>query len=143
MDDLTFPPVATLIPHAGQYILLDALVACAEAGGDATATIPADSFLLEDGHASPIYGIELIAQTVAAVVGCQRRARGEEPRIGLLISIRLSRFYVAELPIGIPLRVRVANRWGSADLGQFSGDVLLGETVLVHAELGVYAGDLP
>lgn len=138
---MSYPPVVELVPHRPPFVLLDSIEEMVDGCLRACAVIRADSFSLHEGRATPIYGIELIAQAVAAFSGIIERERGGSARIGFIVSCRTVEFLVDELPIGDPLEISVERRWGHDEFGLFLGQVCWGESILVRAELGVFAGD--
>ena len=84
-----FPPVGELVKHKDSMLLLDRIVA---AEGDmmrSETTVRADSVFNLPGRGVPTYvGFELMAQTISANDGLDRRARGEGPVIGFLLGCR-------------------------------------------------------
>ena len=104
---MSYPPIASLVPHAAPMLLLDRL-------GEATATTARCEvrvgatlalFLREDGALPGWVGIELMAQTVAAWSGYQGHQRQEEPQIGLLLGARKYQCHLARLPAGSLLTI--------------------------------------
>ena len=104
---MSYPPIASLVPHAAPMLLLDRL-------GEATATTARCEvrvgatlalFLREDGALPGWVGIELMAQTVAAWSGYQGHLRQEEPQIGLLLGARKYQCHLARLPAGSLLTI--------------------------------------
>jgi predicted hotdog family 3-hydroxylacyl-ACP dehydratase len=85
----TFPPVGELVKHKDELLLLDRIVA---AEGDVVrseTTIRQDNIFFQAGRGVPSYvGFELMAQTISAADGLDRRARGEGPVIGFLLGCR-------------------------------------------------------
>jgi predicted hotdog family 3-hydroxylacyl-ACP dehydratase len=100
-----YPPIAELLPHAGEMVLLDAVV---EAGDERIAcrrTVRADG-LFEDAAGLPAWaGVELMAQAVAAWAGWQARREGRPVRLGFLLGTRHYRCDVDAFPPGTELRV--------------------------------------
>lgn len=84
-----FPPVAELVQHKDSMLLLDRVVA---AEGDmvrSETTIRNDSIFFQPGRGVPAYvGFELMAQTISAADGLDRRARGLGPVMGFLLGCR-------------------------------------------------------
>ena len=104
---MSYPPIASLVPHAAPMLLLDRL-------GEATATTARCEvrvgetlalFLRDDGALPGWVGIELMAQTVAAWSGYQGHLRQEEPQIGLLLGARKYQCHLARLPAGSLLTI--------------------------------------
>ena len=99
---MSYPPITSLVPHAGPMLLLERLCAatattarCEVRVGEALAL-----FLDADGALPGWVGIELMAQTVAAWSGYQGFLRHESPQIGLLLGARNYQCQRARLPAG-------------------------------------------
>lgn len=84
-----FPPVGELVKHKDELLLLDRIVA---AEGDVVrseTTMRSDNVFFQAGRGVPAYvGFELMAQTISAADGIDRRTRGEGPVIGFLLGCR-------------------------------------------------------
>jgi len=96
----SLPPVGELVKHKDSMLLLDRILA---AEGDmmrSETTFRADNvFNLPDRGVPSYVGFELMAQTISAADGLDRRARGEGPVMGFLLGCRrysCARPYFAE-----------------------------------------------
>ena len=105
MSSPDFPPVAEILPHRGQMVLLGRVL---EHGPDATVcgvAIDAQKlFVQNDGSIGSWVGVEYMAQCVGAHAGMLARAVGMEPRVGYLVSSRRLRFHAARFAPGQELR---------------------------------------
>ncbi len=100
-------PIAGLVPHAGDMILLDAVDTFDDESIDARLQVkPAGLFNLPDGSLPAWVGVEIMAQTVAAFAGCQARQAGLPVELGFLLGTRSFQCNVGHFPAGSLLRVR-------------------------------------
>ena len=104
---MSYPPMASLVPHAAPMLLLERL--CAATASTARCEVRVGEtlalFLRDDGALPGWVGIELMAQTVAAWSGYQGHQRQEEPQIGLLLGARKYQCHLARLPAGSLLTI--------------------------------------
>ena len=104
---MSYPPIASLVPHAAPMLLLDRL--CEATATTARCEVRVGEtlalFLRDDGALPGWVGIELMAQTVAAWSGYQGHQRQEEPQIGLLLGARKYQCHLARLPAGSLLTI--------------------------------------
>ena len=104
---MSYPAIASLVPHATPMLLLDRL--CAATATTARCEVRVGEtlalFLRDDGALPGWVGIELMAQTVAAWSGYQGHQRQEEPQIGLLLGARKYQCHLARLPAGSLLTI--------------------------------------
>lgn len=69
-------PLAELLPHAGDMILIDKVLSFDDEQICTTLTVKAEGlFNLPDGSLPAWVGVELMAQSVAAFAGCHARQR--------------------------------------------------------------------
>ncbi len=94
-------PIAELIPHAGDMILIDQVLRFGDEDIETQLTIRNGGlFNLDDGSLPAWVGIELMAQSVAAYAGCQARLRGEPVELGFLLGTRKYECNVERFPAG-------------------------------------------
>ena len=87
-----WPPIEDVLPHRGTMLLLDRVEAYAPTHVRCSYTPRADAWYADADGAMPAwYGIELMAQTVAAHVGLTARQAGRPPRLGALLGSRAFR----------------------------------------------------
>ena len=99
-------PLAELLPHAGNMILIDQVLSydeeqihtrlCVRAGGP---------FNSADGSLPAWIGIELMAQSVAAYAGCRARMLGQPVALGFLLGSRKFECNVDSFPVGTEITV--------------------------------------
>ena len=99
-------PLAELLPHAGDMILIDQILAFDEEQIHTRLTVKPDGlFNLPDGSLPAWVGIELMAQSVAAFAGCHARQRGDEVELGFLLGSRKFECNVESFPAGTELTI--------------------------------------
>lgn len=108
-------PIAELIPHAGDMILLDAVLEHDADHVRCTHKVAADGLLhAADGRLPAWAGVELMAQAIAAWAGCTARAKGRPVRLGLLLGTRQYRCNVTGFPPGSTLTVSARREFSDA-----------------------------
>lgn len=76
-------PLAELLPHAGDMILIDQVLAFDDEQIHTRLTVRAGGlFNREDGSLPAWVGVELMAQSVAAYAGCRARLLGDPVVLG-------------------------------------------------------------
>ncbi|MDT8907768.1 MULTISPECIES: hotdog family protein [Pseudomonas] len=99
-------PPAELLPHAGDMILIDRIVAFDDEQIHTHATVKAGGpFSRDDGGLPAWVGIELMAQSVAAFAGCHARQRGDAVELGFLLGTRKFECNVEYFPVGTELAI--------------------------------------
>ena len=100
-------PIAELLPHAGEMILIDEVVHySAESVETRLVVRPGGLFNQADGSLPAWVGIELMAQSVAAYAGCQARQAGLPVELGFLLGTRKFECNVERFPAGAELRIK-------------------------------------
>jgi len=132
-------PLAELIPHAGDMILIDRVLAFDDEQIQTCLTVRADGLFNEpDGSLPAWVGIELMAQSVAAYAGCQARTRGEAVKLGFLLGSRKFECNVAHFPAGSQLNIHaVRSLQDDSGMGVFECS-LTGPNIKAFARLNVY-----
>ncbi|KAA0949074.1 MULTISPECIES: hotdog family protein [unclassified Pseudomonas] len=99
-------PLAELLPHAGDMILIDQVLAFDEEQIHTRLTVtPGGLFNLDDGSLPAWVGVELMAQSVAAWAGCRARQNGDEVGLGFLLGTRKFECNVERFPAGSELTI--------------------------------------
>jgi len=99
-------PVAELLPHAGDMILLDAVESFDDDAVVTCLKVRPGLLSLPDGGLPAWVGIEIMAQSVAAFAGCQARQAGLPVELGFLLGTRNYQCSVEHFPLGSELRIR-------------------------------------
>ena len=99
-------PLAELLPHAGDMILIDAIERFDDEQIFTRLTVKPDGlFKLSDGSLPAWVGVELMAQSVAAFAGCHARQKGNPVELGFLLGTRKFECNVEAFPAGSELTV--------------------------------------
>ena len=99
-------PLAELLPHAGDMILIDKIIRFDEEQIYTCLTVKPDGlFSLPDGSLPAWVGVELMAQSVAAFAGCHARRKGNPVELGVLLGTRKFECNVEAFPAGSELTV--------------------------------------
>ena len=99
-------PLAELLPHAGDMILIDQVLSFDEEQIHTRVTVkPGGLFNRPDGSLPAWVGIELMAQSVAAYAGCRARQKGETVELGFLLGTRKFECNVEVFPLGAELSI--------------------------------------
>ena len=99
-------PIAELIPHAADMILIDEVVRFGAEDIETRLTVrPGGLFNQQDGSLPAWVGIELMAQSIAAYAGCQARQAGLPVELGFLLGTRKFECNVEHFPAGTELTI--------------------------------------
>lgn len=99
-------PLAELLPHAGDMILIDQVLSFDEEQIHTRVTVkPGGLFNRADGSLPAWVGIELMAQSVAAYAGCHARQQGKAVELGFLLGTRKFECNVEHFPAGAELHI--------------------------------------
>ncbi|MBK4988744.1 MULTISPECIES: hotdog family protein [Pseudomonas] len=132
-------PLAELLPHAGDMILIDQIERCDEEQIFTRTTVqPGGLFNRADGSLPAWLGIELMAQSVAAYAGCRARRNGQAVELGFLLGARKYECDVEHFPAGAELHIH-AQRSLEDDNGMGVFEChLRGPGIHASARLNVY-----
>lgn len=104
--DTKFPPVATLLPHRGPALLIDAVLAETPDGIRVAAHItPAHPYFVPGRGVPAWVGIELMAQAIAARAGLTAERTHTAPGSGMLLGTRRYHTQRAYFPEGARLEI--------------------------------------
>ena len=99
-------PLAELLPHAGDMILIDKITRFDDEQIYTCLTVKPDGlFNLPDGSLPAWVGVELMAQSVAAFAGCHARQKGNPVALGFLLGTRKFECNVEAFPAGSELTI--------------------------------------
>lgn len=132
-------PIAELIPHAGNMILIDEVLRFGDDDVETRLRVrPGGLFNQADGSLPAWLGIELMAQSVAAYAGCQARQAGLPVELGFLLGTRKYECNVECFPLGAELHIQ-ATRTLQDDNGMGVFECRLsGPGIEVFARLNVF-----
>ncbi|MGV8916922.1 MAG: 3-hydroxylacyl-ACP dehydratase [Pseudomonas sp.] len=133
-------PLAELLPHAGNMILIDQVLAFDEEQIHTRLTVrPGGLFNRADGSLPAWIGVELMAQSVAAYAGCQAREKGNPVKLGFLLGTRKFECNVEHFPVGSELTIHSLRSLEDANgMGVFECH-LTGPGIHATARLNVYS----
>jgi len=132
-----FGEVADFIPHTGNMVLLDRIIACDAYGLTAELRVRDDG-LLGNADLVPAWaGMEYMAQTIAAYSGVMAVQTRQGIRQGYLLGTRRYCSNVAAFSVGAVLTVKISKLCQEDSLGVFDCRIQ-GEGVEVRANLNVY-----
>ena len=99
-------PLAELLPHAGDMILIDQVLGFDQEQIHTRLTVRAGGlFNREDGSLPAWVGVELMAQSVAASAGCRARVQRDPVELGFLLGTRKFECNVEHFPAGTELHI--------------------------------------
>ncbi|MBX8491018.1 hotdog family protein [Pseudomonas lijiangensis] len=132
-------PLAELIPHAADMILIDQVLSFDEEQIQTRVTVRPDGlFSQPDGSLPAWLGVELMAQSVAAYAGCQARLKGEPVQLGFLLGSRKFECNVGHFPAGSELTIQATRSLqDDSGMGVFECN-LTGPDIQAFARLSVY-----
>ncbi|MFM2416814.1 MAG: hypothetical protein RL385_1537 [Pseudomonadota bacterium] len=136
-----YPAIEELVPHAGNMILVDALLHWGKGEAICGMRIRQGAPFVHEGRVEAVVSMEYMAQAVAACLGFEALQGGEGVRVGMIIACKRFDAHVASFAVGDELTVHVKCIRGNDTLSHFAcevkrEDVLCAEAVLtlLHAE---------
>ena len=144
--------IAPLLPHSGRMVLLDCITDYGNHHLTATATIHENHILLHQNRLPCLLGMEIMAQGIAALVGCHAINAGEAVRLGFLLGTRKLNLFADSLPIHTKLLIKIKESFNDAtgfgvfdcelywtDAPETEHHCLPANGLLVQASLNVYS----
>jgi predicted hotdog family 3-hydroxylacyl-ACP dehydratase len=137
-------PLAELLPHAGDMILIDHVLAFDEEQIQTRTQVrPGGLFNRADGSLPAWVGVELMAQSVAAYAGCQAREHDQPVQLGFLLGTRKFECNVEHFPVGSELTIHALRSLQDDNgMGVFECH-LTGPGIQASARLNVYRPPQP
>jgi predicted hotdog family 3-hydroxylacyl-ACP dehydratase len=135
---------AELLPHVGDAVLLEQVVAVHDDGLTAAMTVrPGTAFSQPDGSLAPWAAPEIMAQAVSAFANLENR-QGVAPALGLLLGVRDLHVSSGPFPVGAQLQVEVTESTRDQDgSGVFNCRILRDDAVVAEGKLTVLQPDDP
>ncbi|WP_415763862.1 hotdog family protein [Pseudomonas sp. CP4] len=132
-------PLAELLPHAGDMILIDAIERFDDEQIFTRLTVKPDGlFNLPDGSLPAWVGVELMAQSVAAFAGCHARQKGNQVELGFLLGTRKFECNVEAFAAGSELTIHgLRSLEDDNGMGVFECHIH-GNGILASARLNVF-----
>jgi predicted hotdog family 3-hydroxylacyl-ACP dehydratase len=141
---MSFPPISELVPHDGQMVLLERVLAADAQTLCAEVTIGPETLFCDGAGVGAWVGIEYMAQAIAAQAGYQARLRGAPVKVGFLLGARRYQCSVPAFALGSVLHVHVEHAMqGDNGLAAFECRIDDGAdgAVLAHATITVFEPD--
>lgn len=137
---MTLWPIAEVVPHAGEMILLDSIEMFEAERITCVRTIqPNGMFMDTDGSLPSWVGVELMAQAIAAWAGCRARAEQRPVQLGFLLGTRHYACNVDAFPAGVHLRIEAEHAFHDEQgMGVFHCRIE-GPGIHAEARLNVYS----
>lgn len=139
------PPIEELLLHRGVMLLVDRMVAFEGGFAVAEYTPRADAWYVDErGEVPGAFGIEFMAQTVAAHVALRKRAQGLPPKLGMLLGTRRYRAHRPSFAVGETLRIEVRELFqDESGLGAYECGIVAAGITAAEATLKVFEPDDP
>ena len=135
----TLPSVDDILPHRGDMLLIDRLLQFDESQLVAECLPKTDAWYSDGGDMPCWVGIELMAQTIAAHVGLQKRSQGLPPKPGVLLGTRRYQATTGRFVAGHPLQITARRNYlDDSGLGAYECRILDGERELASATVKVF-----
>ncbi|WP_339515939.1 hotdog family protein [Pseudomonas sp. RL_15y_Pfl2_60] len=100
-------PMAELVPHSGDMVLLDEVVRYDVDEVETRVKVKAGGlFNQADGSLPAWLGVELMAQSIAAFAGCHAREADKPVALGFLLGTRKFECNVEAFPLGAELHIK-------------------------------------
>ncbi|WP_347176276.1 hotdog family protein [Undibacterium sp. TS12] len=144
MSQMYLPAVRDVVPHSGEMVLLDRLLAVDDETLCAEVRIESGTLFCDANGVGSWVGIEYMAQAIAAHAGYLATIKGEPVKVGFLLG---SRRYEASVPLfalGSVLHIHVLRAMqGDNGLGAFECRIedSTSRTVLANATVTVFQPD--
>ena len=135
---MSFPPIASLVPHRAPMLLLDEVCSADEASIACRVVIGEASPFAEGRRVRGVIALEYMAQCVGAFAGLKAQARGEPVRVGYLIGAKEVVLDLDHFDVGDELRVEARHLFGDRLLGQFACRVVRAGRTVADATLSVH-----
>ena len=139
-SEAPLPEITTLIPHRSPLLLMDAILEDGEDCCVGQITVDRGAWYAElDGSMPGWFGLELMAQTIAAHSGNRKRLQCQPVKFGYLLGSNDYRCLEPSFPAGAVLTVVVQHCFGEGvGLNAFDCEVRRGDRTLANAMLKVY-----
>jgi predicted hotdog family 3-hydroxylacyl-ACP dehydratase len=138
---MSYPDIGQLIPHEGDMILLDRVLAADLDTLCAEVTIRPGSLFCDGAGVGSWVGIEYMAQAIAAHAGYLDHLRGEPIKVGFLLGARRYQVAVPLFAVGAVLKVHIHHAMqGDNGLAAFECRIedTAGGAVLANATVTVF-----
>ena len=140
MTTLSFPDIRDVLPHRGSMLFQDEIKDFSAEQSTCAYRVPYDSWNADETHSMPAwFGIEVMAQAVAAHVALTAIFRGDQPKPGALLGSRDFRSKMAAFPPGSELLTTARREFiDDSGLGVYVCEIALAGQTIASATLKVY-----
>ncbi|BDU71446.1 ApeP family dehydratase [Mesoterricola silvestris] len=138
-------PAEDLLVHRPPMLLLDAVLDHRRDGILARARVDPGAWYADARGAMPAwFGLELMAQAIAAYGGLNRRAQDREPRLGYLLGTRAYTCTLPAFPAGSELGIHAELKYlDDSGLSAFACGITLDGEEVATAILKTFEGERP
>jgi len=126
-----------IVPHRAPMLILDRVISYSENNLTAAVKINEDSYGFEKNAVPAWYGIEYMAQAIAAFNGLNFSKLGQ-PEIGFLVGVRNFKTATARFAVGMELEIYIEPNFIVENSGSFVCAIKSGGEILAEATLTTY-----
>lgn len=142
MDSRPLPPISDILAHCGDMILLDQIIEYDAETVSAEFTLAQNGWYIVSGSMPGWFGIEIMAQAVAAHVGLIKHAQKQPPKQGVLLGTRAYRTDTAAIAAGARLTIRASLSYrDESGLGAYDCTMEMEGNTVASATLKVFEPD--
>jgi len=125
MSRIAIPPIGDIIAHRGTMLLIDDITTVDTSSCCARSTPDRNAWYIDENGSMPAwFGIELMAQTIAAWVHLNR-PQGQLPKQGVLLGARTYTAHTSSFASGEPLLIRATVIYrDESGLGAFDCEIV-------------------
>lgn len=133
-----------LIVHRPPMRMIDEIISISDTEAVAAVAVGSRNIFVDSSHGLPAYcGIEMMAQTIAAIDGLRNLNKHLQPRIGFLLGSRKYTPKVAYFAVDTQLLIHVKMVFSDGQMFSFEGAIeVLGDEI-AHATLNVFSPHNP
>lgn len=132
-----------ILPHRAPMVLLDEVLFSSPEKLVAKVNISEKSFGFEKDNVPGWFGVEYMAQAIAAYNGilAMTANAGGKPEIGFLVGVRTYKAHISSFDLGSELEVTVTPNFILDNSGTFNGSISLRGAMVAEALISTYKPD--
>jgi predicted hotdog family 3-hydroxylacyl-ACP dehydratase len=139
--------IMQIVPHSGKMSLLDRVVnydfGKLEIHTEVDIT-PGSMFFDKDIDGIPVWiGFEYMAQSISALSGLYGKTKGQEPKIGFIMSVNNFTANKSVFPANSTAKIFVRQTMRMDNIVTFDGNITLGDTIVATAVINTIEVDDP
>ena len=136
----TTDQIHTLIPQRPPMVMIDSVLEATPLTITTTLSIREDNILVDNGLFTEAGLIENIAQTAAAMNGCEARQRGEQPKLGFIGEVK--NFVCHRLPcVGDTIRTSLTILASMAGVTLVEAHTTCSDQPIAQAQLKIFISE--